>query len=122
MLVLMGLAVVVFIRELFPIEVTALCLLAILVVAGILDVEEALAGFSSTATVAIGSLFVLSNALTKTGLLETVATRMGDGAKKRPWPMIMLLLVLVTLGSSILNNTAVVALSIPLALKLCHRL
>ena len=122
MLVLMGVAVVVFVRELFPIEVTALGLLSILVVAGILDVEDALSGFSSTAAVAIGSLFVLSHALTKTGLLETVASRMGDGAQERPWLTIGLLLVLVAMGSSILNNTAVVALSIPLALKLCHRL
>ena len=122
MLLLMAVAVVVFVRELFPIEVTALSVLAILVVTGILDVEEALSGFSSTAAVAIGSLFVISHALTKTGLLETIATRLGDGARGRPWPMIMLLMVFVCVGSGVLNNTAVVALSIPLALKLCHRL
>jgi di/tricarboxylate transporter len=121
MLLLMAVAVVVFVREFFPIEVTALSVLAILVVTGILDVEEALSGFSSTAAVAIGSLFVISHALTKTGLLETVATRLGDGARGRPWPMIFLLLIFVCVGSGVLNNTAVVALSIPLALKLCHR-
>jgi di/tricarboxylate transporter len=121
MLVLVGVALVAFVRESFPFEVTALGLLAILVVSGILDVEEALAGFSSHAAVAIGSLFVLSHALTKTGLLETIAGRIGEGAHRRPWPMIVLLLVLVCVGSGVLNNTAVVALSIPLALSLCRR-
>jgi di/tricarboxylate transporter len=122
MLLLMGVALVAFVRESFPIEVTALGILAVLVVAGILAVPEALAGFSSNAVVAIGSLFVLSHALTKTGLLETMANRVADAAKDRPWPMIVLLLVLVCVGSGVLNNTAVVALSIPLVIKFCRRL
>jgi len=122
LLLLMGVALVAFVREWFPIEVTALGLLAILVIAGILDRQEAVAGFSSTAVVAIGSLFVLSHALTKTGLLETLANRVADAAGERPWPMIVLLLVLVCIGSGILNNTAVVALSIPLVMKFCRRL
>jgi di/tricarboxylate transporter len=122
MLILMGAALVAFVKELFPIEVTALGLLGILVVTGTIDVEEALSGFSSTAVVAIGGLFVISHALTKTGLLETIADRIGDRAARRPWPMMVLLFILVCIGSGVLNNTAVVALSIPLVLKLCRRL
>ena len=122
MLLLMGVALVAFFREWFPIEVTALGVLAVLVITGILEGREALAGFSSTAVVAIGSLFVLSHALTKTGLLETIANRFADAARERPWPIIVLLLVLVCVGSGMLNNTAVVALSIPLVMKFCRRL
>jgi di/tricarboxylate transporter len=121
MLALVSVAVVAFVRELFPIEVTALGMLAILVIAGVLEVEDALSGFSSSAAVAIGGLFVLSHAMTKTGVLETIASRVGDKSRKRPWPMIVLLLVLVCVGSGILNNTAVVALSIPLAMRFCRR-
>lgn len=122
MLALMGVALLVFVREMFPVEVTALGLLAVLVATRTIEIEDALAGFSSTAVVAIGSLFVLSHALTKTGLLETVADRVGNRARERPWPMIVLLLVAVSVGSGVLNNTAVVALSIPLVMKLCRRL
>lgn len=122
MLLLMGAALVAFVKELFPIEVTALGVLAVLVVTGTIDVEAALAGFSSTAVVAIGSLFVLSYALTKTGLLEWIADRVGEKAHGRSWIMIVVLLVAVSVGSGVLNNTAVVALSIPLVLKLCRRL
>lgn len=122
MLLLTGAALVAFIKELFPIEVTALGLLGALLLTGLIDVETALTGFSSTAVIAIGSLFVLSHALTKTGLLETVADRLGERARHQPWPMIVLLLVAVSVGSGVLNNTAVVALSIPLAMKLCRRL
>lgn len=122
MLVLMGAALVAFVTELFPIEVTALGVLAILLATGILEPAEALAGFSSTAVVAIAGLFVLSHALTKTGILETIADRIGDRAVGRPGPMMLLLLVAVAFGSGALNNTAVVAISIPLVMKLCRRL
>lgn len=122
MLLLMGAALVAFVKELFPIEVTAMAVLAILLATGILEVEEAVAGFSSTAVIAIGSLFVLSHALTKTGILETIADRVGDRARTRPGAVTVLLLVAVGVGSGVLNNTAVVALSIPLVMKLCRRL
>jgi di/tricarboxylate transporter len=122
MLVLMGLALVAFIREMFPLEVTALAVLAILVATRTIEIHDALSGFSSTAAVTVGSLFVLSRALTKTGLLETVADRAGRAARNKPWTMIVVLLVAVCAGSGVLNNTAVVALSIPLVLKLCRQL
>jgi di/tricarboxylate transporter len=122
MLLLMGIALVAFVKELFPIEVTALGMLAILLASGVIEMREAIAGFSSTAVVAIASLFALSHALTKTGILETIADRVGDRARTRPELVMVLLLLAVSIGSGALNNTAVVALSIPLAMKLCRRL
>jgi di/tricarboxylate transporter len=122
MLLLMTAALVAFVKEIFPIEVTALGVLAILVATRTIAVRDALTGFSSTAVIAIGSLFVLSHALTKTGLLETIADWVGDHAQNRPWQVVVWLLVAVGLGSGFLNNTAVVAIAIPLVMKLCRRL
>ncbi len=122
MIVLIGVAMVAFVREVFPIEVTAMGVLAVLVATNTIGVDEALSGFSSTAVVAIASLFVLSHALTKTGLLETIADRLGDRAHVWPWGMVVLLLVAVAIGSGLLNNTAVVAIAIPIAMKLSRRL
>ncbi len=122
MLVLMGLALVAFVKEIFPIEVTALGLLGVLLATGIVDIDTAISGFSSKAVITIGSLFVLSRALIKTGLLETVADRIGQRAVNRPGAMVIVLLVLVAVGSGFLNNTAVVAMSIPLVMKLCRRI
>jgi di/tricarboxylate transporter len=122
MLLLMGIALVAFVKELFPIEITALGMLAILLASGVIETREAIAGFSSTAVVAIACLFVLSHALTKTGVLETIADWVGDRARTRPELVMVLLLLAVSIGSGALNNTAVVAISIPLAMKLCRRL
>lgn len=122
MLILMGLALAAFIKEVFPIEVTALGMLAVLVVAGVVSAEEAVAGFSSKAVVAIGGLFVLSHALMKTGVLEVAADRLSERSKNHPWLGIGFLLTCVGAFSGFLNNTAMVALAIPLVMKLCGRL
>ena len=122
MLVLMGIGLVLFIKEVFPIEVTALGILAVLVVGGLVNAEDAVAGFSSKAVVAVGGLFVLSAALMKTGLLEVAAERLGQSSLKHPWLGIGVLLSAVGVFSGFLNNTAIVAIAIPLVMKLCRQL
>ncbi len=122
MLVLAVVALVAFVKEIFPIEVTALGFLAVLLATGTIAPEVALSGFSNKAVVAIGSLFVLSHALMKTGILERAAERLGARSQDRPWLGIGLLLLCVAVLSGFLNNTAIVALSIPLVMKLCRQL
>ncbi len=121
MLALMAAALVLFVRESLPIEVTALALLAAVVVIGLLPPERALAGFSNRAVVAIGGLFVLSRALVKTGLLELFADWLSRRLGRRPWLAIGVLLMTVGLLSGFLNNTAIVAIFIPLVMSLCAR-
>ena len=122
MLLLLAAALVLFYRETFPIEVTALGLLGTLLATGRIGVDEALAGFSNKAVVAIGALFVLSHSLFKSGMIETAAVRVSRLASERRGLAIAGLLAGVSLLSGFLNNTAVVAILIPLALDVCRRL
>ena len=110
-----------FVFEVLPVEVTGMCLLAALLLTGLVPLEEAVAGLSNPGVVTIGGLFVLSHALTKTGFLEIVADRLSSRFGRRPWLGVAALLVLVALMSGFLNNTAVVAMTIPLAVDLCRR-
>jgi len=122
MLVLLAVALAVFALELFPMEVIALGMLAILLVTGIVDAQHAVVGLSNPAVVTIGMLFVLSNALTKTGLLEVAAGRLSQMVGPRKWLGVTIMFVTVSLSSAFLNNTAVVAMFIPLAIDLSRRL
>ena len=122
MLVLLAAALVAFFREIFPIEVTALGLLAILLLTGVVEVDRALAGFSNKAVIAIGGLFVLSQSLFKSGLVEAAADRVSHLASRRRWLAIAALLASVSLLSGFLNNTAVVAILIPMTIDVCRRL
>ena len=75
MLVLIGAALVLFVLEVFPIEVTAMLLLAVLLVTGILTVDEAISGLSNKAVVTVAAMLVLGQALVKTGVLAAAADR-----------------------------------------------
>jgi di/tricarboxylate transporter len=122
MLLLVGLGLVAFAREIFPIEVTALGMMAVVFLLGFVDTKEAFSGFSNKAVITIGALFVLGHALLHTGLLDAAAEWLGDRLGRRPWLGIGGLLLAVALMSGFLNNTAVVAIFIPMVMSLCRRL
>ena len=114
-------AFILFIKEIFPIDVTALALLAILLATDLLTIEEAVSGFSNQAVLTVGLMFILSAALVKTGFLEVVADRLSSG-NRAPWATITLFLIITSISSAFINNTAAVAIFIPLALHLSGRL
>lgn len=122
MLLLIAATFVVFALELFPIEVTALGMLAVLIVLGFVTPTDAVQGFSNKAVVTIGGLFVLSRALVKTGILELGAFYLSQKVGSRKWLGLAVFLAAAGFLSGFLNNTAVVAVLIPLAMSLCRRL
>ena len=67
---LTALALVLFVTDAMPVELVALLVLSLLFLSGILTAEEGLQGFSNEATIAIGAMFVLSEGLRQTGILE----------------------------------------------------
>jgi len=121
MLLLILAALAVFALELLPVEVTAMGFLAILVLIGYVSIDESLAGLSNKAVVTIGSLFVVSRALMKTGVLEIGAYELSRRVGERKWLGVVIMLVTAGILSGFLNNTAVVVVFIPLALNLCRR-
>ena len=118
---LLALALVCFVLELLPVEVTALGLLSALMLAGIVSTDQALAGFSNKAVVTVGAMFVLGHALVKTGLLELAAERLSLGVGANTRLGVAILLAFTCVISGFMNNTAVVAILIPLAMDLCRR-
>ena len=72
---LIVLAFSLFVTEKFPLDVTALLILSILLIGQFLTVEEAISGFSNPAVITIGLLFILSYALQKTRILEYLIIR-----------------------------------------------
>ncbi|MFZ0428148.1 MAG: SLC13 family permease [Acidobacteriota bacterium] len=121
MLVFIVATLVVFALEIFPIEVTAMGMLGLLILLGFIEPQEAVAGLSNKAVVTIGALFVVSRALVKTGILEIGAFWLSQRVRNHEWLGITVFLIVTALLSGFLNNTAVVAIFIPLALSLSKR-
>tara|TARA_B100001971_G_scaffold214105_1_gene249776 strand:- start:1465 stop:3240 length:1776 start_codon:yes stop_codon:yes gene_type:complete len=103
-------------------EVTALLIIATLAITGLLTPEEAISGFSSSATVTVAGMFVLSAGLIRTGALDMAVTFVLRHAKESQHRLFLLLTALIPTLSAFANNTPIVMMMIPIALTVCRRL
>jgi di/tricarboxylate transporter len=71
--------------------------------------------------ITIGAIFIMSRALVKTGFLEVFADFLAKKGGNRKWLTIFIFLLTVSIISGFINNTAAVAIFIPLAIDLCQR-
>lgn len=103
-------------------DVAALILLMSLLVSGILTLEEGLSGISHPATVAIASMFVLSEGLRRTGLLNKAGDYFSDRLQDNFQLWMLVMLIFISLMSSIMNNTAVVIIFIPILIDVAAKI
>ena len=120
-LIIIALAFVLFATEALPIDVVALLVLGILIVTGQLTLEQSLKGFSNPAVITIAMLFVLSHALQKTGILEYVIVRVNRIITRSKILGLGVYFFSIAIASAFVNNTAIVALFIPVTLRLAER-
>ena len=113
---------VLFGTEWLPAEVTALVVLLALYFGGLLDAGAVFAGFGSDVVLFLGSLFVVSHALVRTGALDRIELLLARHAERRPRLVLLQLLVGTAVMSAFLSNTATVAAMLPLASGLARRL
>ncbi|MCF7798095.1 MAG: SLC13 family permease [Lentisphaeria bacterium] len=119
--IILGLSIIAFIRELFPMEVVSFSAMVLLVLFGVVTPNEAVSGFSNPAVVTVGALFVLSTALVKTNILNILVLKLEDIGGNRQWLVIGILLVAIAVVSSFINNVAAMAITLPLAMQLAQR-
>lgn len=112
---------ILFIKEYFPLDVTALLTLAIFLVFGNLNIQEAISGFSNQAVITIAILFVLSHALQKSGILEYVVVRLNKLTERSRLLGLFVFLISVAFASAFVNNTAIVAVFIPMTIRLAQK-
>lgn len=109
-------ALVLFVSERLRPEVVALGVACTLAVAGVIDSRTAISGFSSEATVAVGAMFVLSAGLDRSGALGVVVLVLEKLARFR-WLLKSGLMAIAGTLSAFVNNTAVVAVLLPVVLR-----
>lgn len=113
---------VVFVLEIYPVEVAALGAAALLYILGLLPYEQVLKSFSNEAPWTIMAMFILMGGLIRTGALQRL-THLAEGAvDQRPKLTVVLLLVLVAACSAFMNNTPVVVVMMPVMIQIAHRM
>ena len=112
---------ILFTTELFSIDVTAMAILSFLCFFGYLSPEEAISGFSNPAVLTIAFLFIMSKALQKTGILEYLIIKVKKLADKSILLGRTFYLLVIGLMSAVINNTAIVAIFMPVTIRLAHK-
>jgi di/tricarboxylate transporter len=107
-------AAALFISERWRVDVIALMVLSALLVFGLVEPDDALAGFSSEATITVAAMFVLSAGLSRSGALLGLGRTLSR--IRNPWLMLAIVLAVVGPVSAFINNTAAVAVFLPLLL------
>lgn len=117
-------ALLLFVIEPLPIDVTALTILVLLVILGPwtgITVEQSISGFSNPATITVLAMFVLSDGLRRTGIVRAVGLRIiaftGDNERRQ-------LAATIGIAGSVagfVNNTPVVATMIPMVIDIAER-
>ena len=118
---LIFLAFILFVTEKFSLDVTALLILTILLLGGFLSIDEAISGFSNPAVITISLLFILSYALQKTRILEYLIVRINQLVSRSRSLGLSVYLLTIALASALMNNTAIVAIFMPVTIRLAHR-
>ncbi|RIJ18241.1 SLC13 family permease [Henriciella mobilis] len=110
-----------FVRERIPSDVVALLAMAALLILGLLSVDDALDVFSNAAPITIGAMFVLSAALERTGVIGAVGNSVVRLSKTwSPFAAIAVLMLVVIVLSAFMNNTPIVVILIPVAIRLAQ--
>lgn len=92
--------------------------LAMLLMGGVVSPKEALAGFSNEGMITVALLFVLSEAIRNTGVLNgAVSNYLGNKKNKSTSWMMLKMMLPMSLLSAFLNNTAIVAIFTPTVKK-----
>ena len=88
---------------------------------GILNPQEAISGFSNSAVITIGLLFILSSAIQKTGVLEYLVISINKLLQSSKTIGMAIYYVTISIASSLINNTAIVAIFMPVTIRLAHK-
>jgi di/tricarboxylate transporter len=114
-------AVVLFVTGWLRMDVTALLVLALLAVTGILTPTQAFAGFSSPAVITVGGMFVISAALARTGVANIVGRQLLRVAGEREAPLVVTIMLTAGVLSSVMANIGVAAMMLPVVMDISRR-
>ncbi len=115
------LTLILFISEWLPVDITALTIMVLLIVLGLVTPEEGISGFSSSATITVMAMFILSAGIARTGAIQVVSELLLKWGGKTSSQQILALGVIAGPISGVINNTAVLAVFLPIVEDLCRQ-
>lgn len=82
--------------------------------------EQAISGFSSSATITIGAMFVLSTGVERSGVVNVMGERIMSMTGEEKRNQLVLIILISGFVAGLINNTPVVALFIPMVMTIAN--
>jgi di/tricarboxylate transporter len=117
---LLGAAITMFIINKPRMDAVGLLMMAMLPFTGVLTMNEAIAGFADPAVVLLALLFVIGEGLVRTGTAQRIGDMLNARAGGNETRLLVMLMVASALLGAFMSSTAVVAIFIPIVLRLCQ--
>ncbi len=118
---LLVVTVALFMSDRFRLDLVALLVIVALAVSGVLTPREAVAGFGDTVVVLIAGLFVVGEALTRTGVASAIGAWLLRTSGSGALALQIRLMLVVALLSAFMSSTGAVAIFIPVVIGLSRR-
>jgi len=113
-------SVVMFVLNKPRMDAVALLMLTVLPFTGVITMGEALEGFSDSNIVLIAALFVIGEGLVRTGVAQRLGDWLTARAGKSETRLLVLLMLAVGVLGSVMSSTGVIAIFIPVALRIAQ--
>jgi len=120
-LLLFVIALILFAFEWVPADVTALGLMLALILFGLIEPQAAFAGFGSETVLMILGLLILTETLIHTGLVDVVGRWLLEIVRNNTRWLQAMILIVASLLSAFISNTASTAFFLPIVLGLANR-
>ena len=114
-------ALFLFTTEKFPVDITSMFIMIILIISGLVTPEQGVSGFSNTATITVLCMFILSAGIKKTGVIHKIGNLVFGFIKNSELLQIIMIALVIAPLSGFINNTAAVAIFLPMVLKLANK-
>lgn len=118
--VLVG-ALVCFVAEWIPVDLTALAVAVTLILLGLVTPEEGISGFGNSATITVMAMFILSTGISRTGIIQVIRDFLIKRGGKNVSQQILVMGLIVGPITAFINNTAVVAVFLPIVEDWCKK-
>ena len=107
-------AIILFATEKLRVDAVALLVLSALAILGLVSPGDALGGFSNQATITVAAMFILAAGLQNSGALSGIGHLLGKATS--PLMFLLILFGVLAVIAPFVNNTAVVAVFMPLVM------
>ncbi|MGL6284666.1 MAG: SLC13 family permease, partial [Microcoleaceae cyanobacterium] len=120
-LIVLILGLVGFVAEWLPVDMTALVICVSLIILGLISPDEAIAGFGNPATITVMAMFILSAGITRTGVIAMARNLLLKWGGNNANQQVFVLSAVVGPITAFINNTAVVAIFLPIVEDWCKK-